>query len=497
MAPLPRLNRALVCSGALHGRGLELPTGEMLNLPERAVQFGTGALLRGFVEHFIDVANERGLFDGRIVVVSSTGSGRDAALLEQEGLYTLVVRGVEDGATVDRRRVISSISHALSARDEWGEVLACARSPELQLVFSNTTEVGITLDEGDDPELAPPRSFPGKLTRFLYERARAFGFDRARGVVVIPCELIERNGERLREIVLALAGRWKLGAEFVRWVEGSVPFCNTLVDRIVPGAPDAETAAALREELGYDDRMTTVCEPYRLFAIEARGATREQLRFTAADPGIVVADDIAPYRERKVRLLNGAHTASVSLALLEGCETVREALEDERVGSFVREVLLEEILPTVDAPGAAEFARAVLDRFRNPYIRHALFDITLQGTMKLRVRVVPSIVRYGERFGRAPRLLARGFAAFLLFQRGDLQRARREAGLPVPADDQAEPLRALWRNGVTDATIVARAACADAELWGTDLTRVPGFADAVASALDELMSRHLQPSEHS
>lgn len=497
MAQLPRLTRSLVTSGALAGRDVELPTRAMLDLPERVVQFGTGALLRGFVEYFIDAANAQDAFDGRVVVVSSTGSGRDAALAEQEGLYTLVVRGVENGAVIDRRRVIASISRALSARDEWDAVLRCARSPELELVFSNTTEIGIALDESDEAELSPPRSFPGKLTRFLHERARAFDCDPARGVAVIPCELIERNGEKLHEIVLTLADRWRLGAPFIEWIERSVPFCNTLVDRIVPGAPARDDADTLRAGLGYDDRMLTVCEPYRLFAIEPRGATERQLAFADADAGIVVADDIEPYRERKVRLLNGAHTASVYHALLEGCETVREALEDRAVGRFIHDVLLGEIVPTVDAPGAEEFAHAVLDRFRNPYIRHALFDITLQGTMKMRVRVVPSIVRYGERFGSAPPNLARGFAAFLLFQRGDLQRARAEAGLSVPADDGAEPLRALWRNGSTDATILARAACADAGLWGTDLTKVPGFADAVAESLDELISRHLQPSERS
>jgi tagaturonate reductase len=371
-------------------------------------------------------------------------------------------------------------------------VLAHARDPELAFVFSNTTEVGIVLDEGDEFHLAPPRSFPGKLARFLYERARAFGFDPARGVVVIPCELIEDNGDRLRDVVLTLGNRWGLGPEFAAWVGAHVPFCNTLVDRIVPGAPDAGTGARMQAELGYRDGMLTTCEVYRLFAIEGNDRLRARLGFADADPGVVVTESVAPYRERKVRLLNGAHTITVCAALLAGCETVGEAVADDVVGAFVRRVTFDELVPSVDAPGAEAFARDVLDRFANPFIRHALFDITLQATMKMRVRVVPSIVQYADRMGQAPKGVALGFAAYLLFMRGDLQARRRAAGLPVPPDDQAARVRALW-DGVDDAADdarlvrLARRACADVELWGTDLTLVPGFAEAVGAHLVRLV----------
>ncbi|MDP9348113.1 MAG: tagaturonate reductase, partial [Gemmatimonadota bacterium] len=376
---LPTLGRGLVSSPDFQRRtDVSAPTPELLDLPERAVQFGTGAFLRGFVELFLDEANRRGHFGGRVVMVGSTGSGRDRVLSEQDGLYTLSVQGVDRGAVVEERRVIGSVSRALSARDQWDEVLAVAREPELELVLSNTTEVGITLDEEDRPDLAPPRSFPGKLTRFLYERARAFDYDPARGVVVLPCELIEDNGRRLREIVLALAARWELGDEFTAWLERAVPFCNTLVDRIVPGTPEAAVLEELQAALGYRDGLLTTCEVYRLFAIEGDEALRARLRFAAADPGIVVTPDVAPYRERKVRLLNGAHTVTVPAALLSGCETVLEAVRHPLVGPFLRRVMLEEIVPHLEAPGAEEFAHAVLDRFANPFIRHALLDISLQ-----------------------------------------------------------------------------------------------------------------------
>ncbi|HEX8694807.1 MAG TPA: tagaturonate reductase [Longimicrobium sp.] len=484
--PLPTLNAELLRSGAPAGR-LAVPDPALLELPERVVQFGTGAFLRGFVEDFVDAANRRGAFDGRIVMVGSTGSGRDRVLGEQDGLYTLCVQGVEDGRVRRERRVIASVSRALSAHGDWDAVLATARDPRIELVFSNTTEVGIALDEGDRPDLAPPRSFPGKLARWLWERARAFGFDPARGVVVLPCELIEDNGARLREIVLTLAERWGFGAEFAAWIDAAVPFCNTLVDRIVPGTPRDDERAREEAELGYRDGLLTVAEVYTLFAIEGDGALRARLRFAEGEPGILVTPDVAPYRERKVRLLNGGHTVTVPAALLAGCETVLEAVGHEHVGAFLRRAMLEEIVPTLDAPGAEEYARQVLDRFANPFVRHALIDISLQQTMKTRVRVVPSIVRWAERFGDAPPSLAFGFAAYLLYMRGDVQERRRAAGLPVPADDQGDRVRAMWSalHDGSDASLAAlvKVACADRALWGTDLARVPGFAKAVTCSL--------------
>jgi tagaturonate reductase len=500
MPTLPTLGRALLSDPAFQARqDVHTPDASLLDLPERALQFGTGAFLRGFVDYFLDAANRGGHFAGRVVMVGSTGSGRDQLLNDQDGLYTLSMQGLVDGVPTTENRVIGSVSRALSARDEWPAVLECARSPELELVFSNTTEVGIALDEEDSPTLEPPRSFPGKLTRFLHERAKAFAFDPARGVVVIPCELIADNGDRLREIVLALAARWGLEPEFAKWIEEAVPFCNTLVDRIVPGAPVGEQRERLVAELGYQDAMLTACEVYRLFAIQADGAVAARLGFAAADPGIILTDDVNPYRERKVRLLNGTHTMMAPAALLAGCETVREALEHPTLGRFVDRVLYDEIVPTLDVEGADRFARDVHDRFANPFIRHALIDITLQETMKLRVRIVPSIVRYAEERGVAPDSLAFGFAAYLLFMRGDLQAERAAAGLPVPRDDQGERVRALWGplGGEPDEAALAglvRAVCSDETLWEADLDVVPGFTAAVTTHLLRMLQSGVLPA---
>jgi tagaturonate reductase len=385
------------------------------------------------------------------------------------------------------------LSRSISATTSWADVLKLAESPDITSVFSNTTEVGIVLDEDDSETLDPPRSFPGKLTAFLHRRATHFNFDPDKTVTVIPCELIENNGDRLKEIVTELSSRWNLGREFSDWL-ASVAFCNTLVDRIVSGTPPPEQLDEMAESLGYADRLLTVCEPYRLFAIEAEQQTAEALTWVRADEGIIVAETVAPYRERKVRLLNGAHTILVPLALLAGRETVFDAVEDSSVGQYLRLVMLEEIVPSLDVPQAEEFAAQVIERFRNPFIEHELFGITLHGTTKMAVRVVPSIVQYAARIGKTPSSLAFGFAAYLLFMRGDLQNARRANGAAVPTDDAGERVTAAWQEtdqGNYDSAAVSSLVdrvCGDESLWGTDLRDVPGFADAVTTYLGSMLS---------
>lgn len=489
MAVRPQLSEVLLDSARIRGRtDIVLPKDEFFEYPERAIQFGTGALLRGFVDYFLDCANHKGLFGGRVVAVGSTGSGRDRAFADQDGLFTLASRGIQHGAVTESIRIVSVVSRALSATDDWEAVLEVARSPDLEFIFSNTTEVGITYDPDDRIDMSPPRSFPGKLARFLIERARAFEYDAAWNVMVLPCELVEDNGDRLREIVIRLARRWEVEPAFFRWLDASVPFCNTLVDRIVPGPPVGEARVRLIERLGYEDELLTACEPYRLFAIQAPGDMRGMLRFADADPGIIVADDIDPYRERKVRLLNGAHSLMVPVALAMGAETVREAVEHPAIGAFVRTAMREEIAPYVSAPGASRFAGEVLERFANPNVHHLLADITLQATMKMRVRVVPSIVRYAETTGRVPPALAFGFAAHIWFAGGEA------SGAPSTgrADDHAGALRDLWAEwaGTTDlhaaARQISRDACGSTELWERDLGKIPGFCDTVGGHLGRI-----------
>ncbi|HMB89325.1 MAG TPA: tagaturonate reductase [Rhodothermales bacterium] len=452
-------------------------------MPERVLQFGTGAFLRGFAEYFVEQANRVGSLNGRVVMVGSTGSGRTRQLNNQDGLYTLYVRGREDGQIVDQAQVLTAVSRALASLDQWAEVLACARQPELALVISNTTEVGIMLDEDDQIDLDPPRSFPGKLTAALYERARMFDFDPAKGLIILPCELLENNGDKLRQIVQTLAARWDLGSDFRQWLDEANQFCNTLVDRIVPGTPDE--VETLYQQLGYRDDLLTVAEPYRLWAIEGNATLEACLPLAGVDPGIIIAEDITPFRERKVRILNGTHTIMVSAALLCGLATVREAVEDARVGRFIRQVMLEEIVPSLDiAPEMARaFAEEVLERFANPFICHDLLDITFQQTTKMRVRVVPSLLGYVEKENAVPPAIAFGFACFLLFQHPDVGPPAAER----PTDDAASDWRDRWvdvdRGDATQIRLFVATVCADEALWGARLDALPGFAEAVADLL--------------
>ncbi|HET6569761.1 MAG TPA: tagaturonate reductase, partial [Rhodothermales bacterium] len=463
MPDLPRLSKVL--------------QGGSDDLPEKVVQFGSGRFVRGFIEYFIDRANRQGLFGGRVVVVQSTGSGRSNTLDEQDGLYTLVVQGLEDGQPVQTHAVISSISRAIPANEDWEAVLACARDPEIICVISNTTEVGIVLDETDRPDMNPPRSFPGKLTAFLHERAQAFSFAPESGVAVLPCELIEQNGDVLRGIVLDLARQWGLGEAFIAWISEHCPFCNALVDRIVTGTPAEPVLHRHWDELGYVDDLLTITEVYRLWAVQGDEDLKRRLPFLSADPGIVVAADITPYRDLKVRILNGTHTVMVPLSFLAGNETVLQSMQDPLVSDFIRGVMLEEIVPSLDLPEAqaAAFARDVLDRFGNPFLEHLLLNITFQSTTKVRHRVVPSLLGSYRKEQRLPRRILLGFAAYLLFMRGVVKEDGTVYGerggerYPIN-DDHASFFLERWRDvDPSDESQVrglVEGVCADGSLWG-------------------------------
>ena len=488
---MTQLNNDLILSAEYQDRDdLEVPTSQQLDLPEKVLQFGTGRFLRGFADYFIDRANRQGLFGGRIVVVSSTGSGRGALFNDQDGLYTLCVQGLDDGEPVERRSVIGSVSRAISAKDAWGEVLRLAHRSDLELILSNTTEVGIQLDTDDAIGLDPPRSYPGKLTAFLYERARAFEYDASSGLTILPCELIEDNGARLRGIALELAERWELDEAFIEWLEMSNTFCDTLVDRIVTGRPGEKELQKHQNELGYTDELLTTAEVYRLWAVEAQ---EEDIPFEGVDKGIVVADDITPYRERKVRILNGTHTSTVPAAFLCGHETVLDAMHGKDTSSFIRSTMLDDIVPSLDVEGGRAFAEDVLQRFANPYLEHQLIDITLQITSKMRPRVVPSIRRHHAKHGTLPRHLCFGFACYLRFMQGvevkdgTIYGQRGDVKYPIQ-DDHAGYLMEAWQNvkEPSDLPVFVERICAEKDFWNTDLNDIPEFAGTVTRYLREI-----------
>jgi len=485
---MQNLSRDVVLASEMQERtDLGVPPPHVFDRPETVLQFGTGGFMRGFVDAFLDAALRDGHYGGRVVVVGSTGSGRTASLNAQDGLYTVRVQGLSDDETpLQTTRVMGAVSRAISSQDDWGNVLDLAKAPELDLVVSNTTEVGIRLDRDDRPDRDPPRSFPGKLTAFLFARAEAFDYGEEAGLVVLPCELVTDNGDRLREIIHTLAEHWGYGSRFAAWIDDANRFCNTLVDRIVPGAPPDNVLADWESELGYRDQLLIAAETYRLWAIEADPddeALRNRLAWTNVDDGIVLTDDIAPYRERKVRILNGTHTIAVPAAYLAGADTVHEATQDPVIGTFMRRVMAE-IAPTLDAPGAGAFADDVWRRFSNPFIDHQLLDITFQATTKLGVRVVPTLKRYASLHDDVPPAIALGFAAYLLFMRGGTSDRNGYA----LRDDHAATLQRYWKGVDPQDSAALRtfveAVAGDADLWNIRLGSLPGFVEAVADHLD-------------
>ncbi len=480
---------------------LSKPGENVFGLPEKVLQFGTGVLLRGLPGYFIDKANRQGVFNGRVVMVKSTDRGDTHAYEEQDGLFTLCVRGIENGEQVDENIINAAISRVLSAQKDWEEILKCATNPEMQLIISNTTEIGITLLEGEDIGAAPPFSFPGKLLAFLYRRFKDFQGDWSKGMVIVPTELIPGNGEKLKDIVRELARRHPLEQQFMEWLEGANHFCNSLVDRIVPGSLPPEEQAAAEKVLGYEDRLMIATEPYHLWAIEsAEEKVKEVLSFQQADKGLIIAPDIEQFRELKLRLLNGTHTFACGLALLRGLLTVKEAMDDVEMLNYISGLMLLEIAPSITSEDltmeeAKLFSRKVADRFRNPFIRHQWLSIAMQDASKMKMRNLPVLLAYYERFSRVPERMALGFAAHLLFMKCEQKEDGKYYGVIngnayCLADDHAAYYAEKWK--AVNAAGLVKEVLGDRQFWGTDLSALPGFVKSVTTHLQLLM----QPGHH-
>jgi tagaturonate reductase len=465
----------------------------IFDLPEKVLQFGTGVLLRGLPDYFIDKANRQGIFNGRIVVVKSTSGGDAAAFEKQDGLYTLCIRGLENGETVSKNIICSAISRVLSAKDEWESILKCAHNPDMQIIISNTTEVGIELVK-DDINHHPPISFPGKLLAFLYERYRAFDGSDQCGMVIVPTELISDNGKKLEAIVLELAHLNGLEENFIEWLEKHNQFCNSLVDRIVPGKPNEVVKNLLEDELGYKDDLITMSEAYALWAIEGNNEVANVLSFTTVDEAMVVTDDIHLFKELKLRLLNGTHSLSCAVAFLSGIISVKEGMENELVSTFAKELMTNEIAKAIPykiaETDAIIFSEKVLDRFRNPNIDHHWINITLNFTAKLEMRIVKVLLQYFELYKTVPENIALGFAAYLVFMKAIKNDAGKYLG---HANDNDYPINDVnaayffeqWNNfAVKD---VVKNVLSNAELWNADLTKLEGFVDRVTDNVENIL----------
>ena len=487
------LSSSTICN--IRSDAFQVPDATTLQLPEKVLQFGTGVLLRGLPDYFIDKANRAGKFNGRVVVVKSTAGGELEAFAKQDSLYTICVRGIDEGASVSENIISAAVSRVLVAKSDWEKVLALAASRDMKIVISNTTEVGIALVR--EPVTGHvPQSFPGKLLAFLFERYKKLGPTEESGMIIIPTELIVDNGKKLQSILNELAIFNAFDNQFIEWLNSANTFCSSLVDRIVPGKPSEEVRNEIQQKAGYTDDLMIMAEVYRLWAIQGDEKVKQLLEFAEVDAGVIIEPDIDVYRELKLRMLNGTHTLSCGLAVLAGFETVKLAMTDTDMSDFIASLMLDEIsagIPYRLEPGAASaFGRKVLDRFRNPFIEHKWLSITVQFTSKMKMRNVPVLVKYVTESQTVPLAMALGFAAYILFMKSTRQSDAKFYGsingLEYQIqDDQAAYLHQLWQSA--GESRIAATVLRDENLWGTDLSTLPGFEVAVTDYLAALMQQ--------
>ena len=378
---------------------------EIAERPVRILQFGEGNFLRAFMDWMVDGMNQKGLFDGNVALVQPLAQGMIGMMKEQDYLYTLFLRGVQNGEVVIEKSINDSVSRAVNPYEDFDAYLAEAENPDLRIIISNTTEAGIELRKEDSVEDRPPVSFPGKLLLLLKRRYDHFGRDAAKGLLFFPCELIEKNGTNLKAVLNTLAESWyKDEPGFIKWLNEANVFFNTLVDRIVSGYP-REEVESLWKELGYKDNLLDTGEIFHFLVVEGPAEYEKEFPIIQAGFNVKWCDDLTPYRTRKVRILNGAHTMTVLAAWLFGLETVKECMDDGVFSSYIKKGIFEEIIPTLDLPAEelAEYGGAILERFSNPYIRHLLLSISLNSVSKFKTRVLPSLLEYRERKGEWPR----------------------------------------------------------------------------------------------
>ena len=459
-------------------------------LPIRLLQFGEGNFLRAFVDYMIDKANEAGIMDCGIAIVKPIEFGSLERFDKQDNLYTVNLRGKLEGEVINSAHIVTSVEKTIDIYSDMYSYMELAKLDTLRFIVSNTTEAGIVLDRNDKIE-GIPTTYPGKLTKFLYERFCHFKGDNSKGLILLPVELIENNGGKLRECVLALAQEWKLGADFAKWVEEACVFCSTLVDRIVTGYPRDE-AEQICEKLGYNDELLDVGEPFGLWVIESDRDISAELPLDRAGMPVVFTDDQKPYRERKVRILNGAHTSTVLLGWLSGLPIVRECMEDKTICAFMEKAVGEEIAPQVKLPAeeVAAFAAAVYERFENPFIRHSVLDISLNSVSKWKSRILPSFKDYYEKNGKIAPALTMSMAGLLAFYgAGEYADGKIDAKRPCDGEaytvrDDAEALEFIASNSKKSSVEYAKAVLSNTNFWCEDLCAYPQFCETVASYLD-------------
>lgn len=449
--------------------------------PIKVVQFGEGNFLRAFVDYAFDKLNKEVDFNAGIAVVQPLKDGMVNMINDQDGLYTLFMNGIKKGEKIQDIELINNIVKTINPYTEFADYLALAKEEELQFIVSNTTEAGIEFIDSDTPDMQPPVSFPAKLTVLLYERFKHFNGDASKGVTIIPCELIDYNSETLKKYILQYVDLWKLEDAFKTWVSDACTYHSTLVDRIVPGYPRAEIEE-YNNKLDYEDNLIVAAEPFFLWAIEGGDDLKAKLPFHKTDLNVKIVDDIRPFKMIKVRILNGAHTAMVPFSLLHGNKLVMETVNGDFTGKFVNSVI-SEISETLDMDKneITAYSEEVMDRFKNPFIKHALADIALNSVSKFKVRVLPSLLGYYNANKKLPVNLTFSLASLIRFYKGSWN------GQSLPVKDGEDIVlffEGLWKSD--DYEKIARLTLQNKGFWEEDLTEIPGLTKAITIALEEI-----------
>ena len=457
-------------------------------LPIKIIQFGEGNFLRAFIGYAFQELNKVTDFNAGIAVVQPIDKGLAQMLNEQDGLYTLFMKGVKKGKEIQEIELINNIVKAVDPYANFKEYLSLAKEESLEFIISNTTEAGISYLNSDTPEMQPPSSFPAKLTLLLHERFHHFKGDKTKGVTIIPCELINHNSETLKEIILQYISLWNLSNDFKTWILESNSFHSTLVDRIVPGYPRAEIEA-YNAQLDYEDNLIVSAEAFLLWVIEGGEDLKAKLPFDKTTLDVKIVADMQPFRTRKVRILNGAHTAMVPFSILYGNTTVKESVDDEFTGAFIKKVVFEEIVPTLqmDKNELISFSDEIFDRFRNPFILHNLSSIALNTISKFKVRVLPSLLEYVELHKKLPTNLTFAFASLIRFYKGTFNNVN------LPLNDSEEIVTnfaKVWC--ATDYNKIANNILSNVDYWGEDLTKIKKLSNAISFALAEIDSNGIK-----
>jgi tagaturonate reductase len=482
------LNRALLKKGLPS----KVKTGPEKEFPVKVIQFGEGNFMRAFIDWMINELNAKGKFNGMVQQVQPINQGMADMINAQDGLYTLILRGMQGGKVIEQEEVITCVKGCLNPYPQWDKVIDAFCGDEVRFMFSNTTEAGIAYSPEEYKDGATPNTFPAKVTALLYKRFKKFGGAKDKGLIIIPCELINKNGATLREYVLKYAQDWKFEKEFTDWVQNANHFVNTLVDRIVAGYPKNEIGTIL-PKLGYDDKIVVSGEIFHFFVIEGPKELSEEIPFHKIGLDVVWTDDQSPYRTRKVRFLNGGHTSSITGALLGGMDLVDEMMDDKVYGKFVEKVFNDEVYHTVNLPDKEKkfFADSVIERFKNPFAGHRLMDISLNSTSKWEVRCLPSLLDYVKIKGELPKALSFSLASLMAFyqveKEGDIYIGKgRSNAYQVKDDaDRLEVFEKVWADWAKDkdykklvSTILAKDSW-----WKMDLNSIAGLTDFVTESL--------------